>query len=91
MVKISMFQFLNTGIFVVLANFMADPLHFSLSKGFVFEITQVMILNAFLPNLTLFLLTYCEIIQRIKRKLIERGTIKNSQYDANLTYQRPSM
>ncbi len=36
MVKISFFQFLNTGIFVVIANFLADPINFSLSKGFSF-------------------------------------------------------
>lgn len=36
MVKISFFQFLNTGVFVVLANFLADPTGFSLQKGFVF-------------------------------------------------------
>lgn len=36
MIKISVFQFLNTGIFVVLANFLADPHNFSLSKGFPF-------------------------------------------------------
>jgi hypothetical protein len=35
MVKISLFQFLNTGIFVVLANFLADPQNFSLNNGFV--------------------------------------------------------
>lgn len=58
MVKISFFQFLNTGVFVVAANFLADMQNFSLSKGFVFEVTQVMLLNAITPNLTLFILTY---------------------------------
>lgn len=91
MVKISFFQFLNTGVFVVAANFLADPYNFSLSKGFVFEITQVMILNAIVPNLSLFILTYCEIVQKVKRCLIERGTIKVGQIDANLVYQGPSV
>ena len=59
MVKISFFQFLNTGVFVVAANFLADPHNFTLSKGFIFEITQVMLLNAIIPNVALFVLTYC--------------------------------
>lgn len=70
MVKISFFQFLNTGVFVVAANFLADPENFSLSKGFVFEICQVMIMNALIPNISLFVLTYCEIIPKVKRCLI---------------------
>lgn len=58
MVKISVFQFLNTGIFVILAQFLASMDTFSLSNGLVFEVTQVMLLNAILPNLSLFLLSY---------------------------------
>lgn len=58
MVKISVFQFLNTGVFVVLAQFMANMDNFSLNGGIVFEITQVMLINAILPNVTLFALSY---------------------------------
>ena len=36
MVKISFFQFLNTGVFVIAANFLADMDNFSLSEGLVF-------------------------------------------------------
>ena len=50
-----------------------------------------MIMNAVIPNVTLFLLTYCELIPKINRWLIKRGTIKNSQYDANSVYQGPTM
>ena len=58
MAKLSVFQFLNTGVFVILAQFMANKDNFSLNGGIVFEITQVMLLNAILPNVTLFLLSY---------------------------------
>jgi len=79
MVKISMFQFLNTGIFVVITKFLANPSTFSLSKGMVFQITQVMLLNALVPNILLFVLNYFEIVPRIKRCLAERGTLKSTQ------------
>jgi hypothetical protein len=80
MVKISLFQFLNTGVFVIIAKFLANPSHFSLTDGLVFQITQVMILNAFIPNITLFLLNYCEIVPRLKRCLMHRGAIKSTQF-----------
>lgn len=70
MVKISFFQFLNTGIFVVVANFMADMDNFSLTKGLVLQVTQVMILNAIIPNLSLFILSYFEIFPKIERCLV---------------------
>lgn len=79
MVKISFFQFLNTGIFVVVANFMADIDHFSLTNGLVMQITQVMILNAVLPNITLFILSYFEILPKIERCLVEKKKLKYTQ------------
>lgn len=48
-------------------------------------------MNAVIPNFTLFLLTYCELVPKVKRWLLKRGTIKNSQSDANSVYQGPSM
>lgn len=72
MVKISFFQFLNTGVFVVAANFLADVKGFSLSNGFVFEVCQVMMLNAVMPNLILILLGYFEVPQKIMRYLVEK-------------------
>lgn len=67
MVKISYFQFLNTGIFVLLANFLADIDGFNLYNGIVFEVTLVMILNGVSPNLMLILFNYFELILKIKR------------------------
>lgn len=48
-----------------------------------------MILNAAIPNITLFILSYCEVISRIYRCLIEHGTFKYTQYEANLIYEGP--
>lgn len=89
MVKISLFQFLNTGIFVILAQFLADPPGFSLTKGLVLTITQVMILNAIVPNILLFVLNHCEIVAKVKRCLIERNYLKVTQLEANKVYQGP--
>lgn len=89
MSKISIFQFLNTGVFVLLAQFLADMENFDLSKGIVFEVTQVMLINAILPNVTLFFLSYFEILKKVERWLIERGTIKSSQMEANEAFEGP--
>lgn len=48
-----------------------------------------MLLNAGTPNISLFFLTYFEIILRIQRYLVERGTLKRSQLEANLLFQGP--
>lgn len=56
--KISLFQFLNAGIFVIIANFLANIDGFTLNDGLVFEVTQVMMINAIVPNLTLIFLNY---------------------------------
>ena len=58
MTKLTFFQFLNTGIFVILANYLANINTFTLTQGLVFQITQVMMINAVVPNLVLFLLLY---------------------------------
>ena len=49
-----------------------------------------MMLNAVTPNLTLFLLNYCELIQKVKRYCIERGSMKKSQLEANKIYEGPT-
>lgn len=58
MVKISVFQFLNTGVFVILAQLLANFDDFSLNRGLMLEITQIMAINAVLPNLAVFFLYY---------------------------------
>jgi hypothetical protein len=45
----------------------------------VTQISMIMILDAVIPNSTLFFLNYFEIVQRVKRFLIERGIIVASQ------------
>lgn len=89
MVKLSLFQFLNTGVFVLLSNFLANINEFTLDNGLVFQITQVMMINAVVPNLVILILNYFEIIQKIQRHFIEKGTSKKSQLEANKVFQGP--
>ena len=89
MVKISLFQFLNTGVFVILSTFLADISGFNIFEGVIFEVVLVMSLNAVTPNLTLIFLNYFELIQKIKRYLTEKKFWKKSQLEANLIYQGP--
>ena len=83
MIKISFFQFLNTGVFVIAATFLANMDGFTLSKGLVFQICQVMLLNAVVPNVLLLILNYWEVPLKIQRCLTQRGTLKKSQLESN--------
>jgi hypothetical protein len=88
--KISMVQFINAGIFVILVKWVVNMKNFSVSTGLVLPITLIMILNALTPSLTLLLLNYFQIIRKIKRNLLKKGKIKRTQYEANLLYEGPS-
>lgn len=78
-VKISFFQFLNTGIFVIMANFLADIQHFTITQSLPSDITIVMLTNAITPNLSLWILNYFEIIGNIMRWLVKNGKMKVTQ------------
>lgn len=69
-VKISFFQFLNTGIFVVLANFLADINNFTITETLPTDVTIVMLSNAITPNFSLWLMNYFEITGKVYRWLV---------------------
>jgi len=58
MVKVSIFQFFNAGIFVIASQIAANFNSFSLTNGFCSQITLIMALNAIIPNVTLFIINY---------------------------------
>ena len=89
MIKISLFQFLNTGVFVLVANFLANIDDFSLDNGLVFQITQMMMINAATTNLSLIFVNYFELVLKIQRYFIEKGIMKKSQLEANKIFQGP--
>jgi hypothetical protein len=87
--KIGMFQFIFAGIFVLIVKQFVHILFSSLFNGIVFQITLIMILNALIPNLLLIIVNYCQIIKKIKRRLLKKDILKYSQYEANLLYEGP--
>lgn len=71
MVKITLSQFFNAGIFVIIAQIAANYKTFSLqTSNIASQISLIMILDAVIPNAILFFMNYFEIIERIKRFLI---------------------
>ena len=53
-IKISFFLFLNSGVFLVAANVLANTSDYSIEGGLSYEITLVMAMNAITPNLAIF-------------------------------------
>ena len=58
MVKITLLQFFNAGVFVVAARIAANYDTFDVGGGVVDQITTIMILNAITPNLVNFAKNY---------------------------------
>lgn len=63
-VKLTLYQFINAGILVVISNsiFILDfgqfSQKFSLAKGLASDVSQIMIINILAPNVSLFILNY---------------------------------
>jgi hypothetical protein len=79
MVKITLFLFLNAGVFVVIVEIAVSYATFSLSKDLCSQITLIMMLNAITPNVSMLILTYFEPINRVRRYLIEKQYIIATQ------------
>lgn len=91
MVKITFFQFFNAGIFLIAAEIAASYSTFTLAQDICSQTTQVMILNAILPNLTLFILDYSEIISKVKRYIAAKGWIIYTQAELNEIFIGPEI
>ncbi len=52
------YQFINAGVLVVLANSILDLKNISLTNGLAAEITQIMLMNVIVPNVSLFVTNY---------------------------------
>lgn len=57
-VKITILQFFNAGIFVIAANIAVSYETFQLANGIVGQVTLIIILDALVPNATHFFLKY---------------------------------
>lgn len=62
-------QFLNSGVFVVAANILANLNDFDLEDSLPDTITQIMILNAITPNASTFIMKYFDIMGYVQRYL----------------------
>ena len=83
-------QFLNSGVFVVAANVLANYNDSFLETSLAENITQIMILNALTPNLTNFLLKKFDFISKIKRYIfVQQQCFITTQLEANKLYELP--
>lgn len=80
MIKISFFLFLNSGLFLVAANVLANTSEYSVEGGLSYEITIVMALNAISPNIAVFFVETCNLIGRIKICLLKYDYITLTQF-----------
>lgn len=88
--KLILQQFLNLGVFVVMANVIANWSESTLENSLASTITQIMILNAVTPNLTLFALKKFDIIGRVKRLImLNLSFFKFTQLEANKLFELP--
>jgi hypothetical protein len=79
MVKQAIFQFFNAGIFVIGSEIAAKSSTFTLDDGICSQITVVMITNSFIPNFTLILLNYTELVNKVFRFFAEKSIIVCTQ------------
>lgn len=67
--KLVFLQFLNSGLFIVIANIAANYEAFNLQGSLSETITQIMLLNAITPNISNFILYKYDIGGRVMRYL----------------------
>lgn len=71
-VKISVYQFINAGVLVIISNSILDFKNFSLSNGLAAECTLIMAMNVVFPNLILFIVNYAAPMKWWKRRSIRK-------------------
>lgn len=84
------FLFLNAGVFMVGAKILAQLGSFQLQGTLSTQVTQVMILNAVTPHLSLIATSYFDIVGKIKRFAIRHNLIFATQMTANIFYEKPT-
>ncbi len=91
MTKQTIFQFFNAGLFVIGSEVAAKYDRFSLNDGICMQISAIMLANCFVPTLTLFLLTYTEIVNKLQAALGEADCLKMTQQELNELYLGPAV
>ena len=75
----TLLQFLNAGIFVVLTKILASISTFDLGGGVLGQVTIIMCLNVALPNLNNFMRNYLLVTRRLELFCVRKGCIVRSQ------------
>jgi hypothetical protein len=78
MVKISLLQFLNAGVFLLLSKCIAYQ-SFTLTPELIFEINTIMIINGISHNVCVYVLDYFEISNKFSLYLVDKGYLKPTQ------------
>jgi hypothetical protein len=78
MVKISLLQFLNAGVFLLLSKCIAYQ-SFTLTPELVFEINTIMIINGISHNVCVYVLDSFEISHKFSLYLVGKGYLKPTQ------------
>lgn len=89
MVKQAVFQFFNAGVFVIGSEVAAKNSTFTLNDGVCQQITAVMAVNCLVPNLTLLLLNYTEVVNKVFILLSNCGCLAYTQKELNDLYLGP--
>jgi hypothetical protein len=87
MVKISLLQFLNAGIFLLISKFLAAPSSFTFNEDLVFQVHVIMISNGVSHSLCVYILDHYEIINKLLLYLGEKKIFKYTQKEMNELYQ----
>ena len=92
-IRIVFFQFLNTGIFVIAVNVVVELMkrdEFNYKKIFIaYDILQIMIINAIVPNVVNLLINLLEVSKLPFRYFVKKATFPYTQLEANQIYEPP--
>jgi hypothetical protein len=83
LVKITLCQFLNAGVFVIGTKILVNINKFDLGNGVAGDVTILMIINVIIPNSLVFLRSYFEIYNRTELYFAKKGWIIRSQLEVN--------
>lgn len=75
---------------MVAAKILARIGNFRLEGTLPLQVTQIMILNAVTPHISLIVTDYFELVGRIKRWALKKDIIFGTQMTANLLYEKPT-
>lgn len=89
LVKMTLLQFLNAGVFVILTKILASISTFDLGNGILGQVTIIMCLNVILPNTNNLVRNFCLATRRLELFCVKKNCIVRSQLEVNKLTQGP--